>query len=578
MPRCCTAPLNGTIRGGATLRPWRAVMNIPPTGTLNLLAALNGGAGGASIGGFSVAGFADAEASVGFGPAGSVEVGGAADAAILGPLVAAYSQPPAVPAQSPRDQKREAQAIGAALAAVDENRLTDARDLLDDVLTRNRQSAGAYAAYGEVELRARNYAAAEAHLLRAASIDPASAYGERAADARELRQEDDAVVRRARQLLKSPDNRAKGIRLLAAVTDRSPGHVAARLELAEGQLSDGNAAGSLLQYQLAMSAADPAQLAQMERRLAELTEVAPRAVFVRRLLAETQLNLGRNQAARVTLAAAASLAEDPAALDDLQARVAVGLGRESLQYGDTTGALEQFQRAARLDPNAKYIDAALGEAYLLRGEQRARLGQRSAAVEDFRLAGRRLPADEPDLRDRSARGAYAVGAALKRRRSRDAGSAGAEVVALQAAVDIDPGNLRYRRELADSRFTLGDEFTAEGKLKDAAFAYQRAWQLQRGNSTYRSTAIAAFGRYGDDRLAHEDFDTAIQAYLDGYKVDQRSTPARQKLASGYNARGEHYLAQGEYDRALADFREAVKHDPQSDAYRANLDAARGQAE
>ncbi|MBK8914321.1 MAG: tetratricopeptide repeat protein [Phycisphaerales bacterium] len=546
------------------------------SGTLGLLAALNGaGGGGVSVGGFALAD-TSAAATGGpsvFGPAATVDLSAGATAP-LDPLIAAFGarSSTSAPIQSPRQRRAERLALAAIDESLGRGDLSDARRVATDALRGNEQSAALRAALGDIELKAGDYRSAESHFRRAASIAPEIGYERRAEDALLLREDDAVVLARATQRIRSAETRADGIRQLAALTERSPGNAEARISLAEGLLSDGNAAGSLLQFQLAISAADRDQLGRIETRLTELTRAAPKAVFVRSLVAETQIARGNHQQARATLKAASELSGDPAALHPLEARAIVGLAREALTRGDHGTALDLLTQADVLDRGVAG-HAVRGEAHLLRGERRARLGDRSTAVEDFRLAARHLPASAAELRNRAASGAFGVGSMLKRRRLAQGGSAGAEVVGLQAAFDMAPSNLTYRRQLADSRHALGVEYTAAGKLRDAAFAHRRAWELVRNEPTYRTAAIGAFHALGDDRIAHQDFDAAINAYTEAWRIDSRSQDTRSKLASGYNARGENHRAQQRFDLALRDFRLALQYDPENQTYRDNLDNA-----
>ncbi|QOJ14991.1 MAG: hypothetical protein HRU75_10185 [Planctomycetia bacterium] len=551
-------------------------MQVSAAGTLELLAALNG----ASAGGVSVGGFALADTSApaaggfsGFGPAATVDLSASA-VAPLDPLVAAYGarSSAAAPQQSPRQRRAERLALAAIDESLARGNAEEARRIATDALRGNERSAALWSSLGDIELKAGDYRRAESHFRRAASVAPEVGYDRRAEDAKLLRESDAVVLTRAAQRIRSPETRADGIRQLAVLTERSPTNAEARIALAEGLLSDGNAAGSLLQFQLAISSANRDQLERVETRLTELTRAAPKAVFLRSLIAEAQIARGNHQQARATLKAASELSSDPAALHPLEARAIAGQAREALSREDYGAALDLLAQADALDRGAAGRSIR-GEAHLLRGERRARLGDRSTAVEDFRLAARHLPATATDLRQRAAAGAFGVGSMLKRRRLAQAGSAGAEVVGLQAAFDMAPTNLTYRRQLADSRHALGVEYATAGKLRDAAYSHRRAWELVRNEPAYRTAAIGAFHALGDDRIAHQDFDAAIDAFTEAHRIDSRSQSVRAKLASGYNARGENHRAQQRFDLALRDFRLALQYDPQNQAYRDNLDNA-----
>lgn len=472
-------------------------------------------------------------------------------------------------------QQLEDDAVELAFEYINGGQYDDARETMEILLKENPTNSKAVYTLGYTELAARNYDEAEQLFLKAHAMDPTAGYDNDAQNARILRGSDSEVFQRATAMLRSPQHRDEGIRLLIALTERSPDDTAAHLTLGDALLDEGDGTNGLMQYNSAIRTADSNELDTIEEKLSELVADAPMAPFVRQLLGKVYLAQERWDEAVQTLTTAAGLADDPIPYERDLAKAYVGLGQERLGRGDLTGAFSALQRAKEYSPTGAEVKAALGEAYALRAEKNVQSRKYSAALTDFSQAADLLDAaGSRSVRERAARSAYALGRTVERKRIADGAEIGSEVTAYQAAYDLDSENTTYKQKLAEERNALGDQHKAAGNLKDAADAYRRAYNLYEKNATYRQNTIDALIAYGDDRVLHLSFDLAIDTYLEAFKMDQANGTSRQKLADGYNARGlDHKLWERNRD-AVQDFKNALKLFPDNATYQANYDSVK----
>jgi tetratricopeptide (TPR) repeat protein len=241
-----------------------------------------------------------------------------------------------------------------------------------------------------------------------------------------------------------------------------------------------------------------------------------------------------------------------------------------LSAENLAAAMSAFEAAIERDPTSELTRIGYAEGLFARGEQRNRMGAARQAVQDFAAAARQLSTvKNEDLAGRSAAGAYRAGLRLESQRIAAGGEIGDEVLAFQAAYDLDPENAGYKSKLAQTRNALG----AQNKYKDAAYAYKRAHDLYKTNMDYRDSTVAAFRQWGQESLTYRRFDDAIEAFRTAYRVQPSNTDARLELASAFNERGLEHLEAGRIAAALADFREAVHYDPDNDDYQQNLSQA-----
>ncbi len=539
------------------------------------MASLLGAMPGAGTPGETVSGGSD------FGPAALLSLGQGASSAssgvdytqLAGLAMQLHAQAP--PTISPKQAKQEKETIKQATALRVNGRFDDARSLLEDLLKKNPRNAVAVHGLGAIEMDQGHYVKAQRYFEKAHYMAPQYGFDQDATNARLLQKDDATVLKSARRLVAQPSTRDQGIRLLVALTKKSPSNAEARVLLAEKLVESGDAANGLTQYQLAISTAAEPQLRIIEAKLSALLKQAPEAAFLNNLLGQTQLKLGKHELAARTLARASQLAnQDPLYLAD-EALAQVALGRDAAARGDVNGAMRFFRAAEQLDPLGDEVKKGMVEGYVARAQWRMRMGDVSSAVDDFKVAATKLEAvDDDELKQSVAEGLYRAGLILERRREADGGEVGKEVVAFQAAYDLDPDNVTYASRLAATRATLGDQYLADGNYKEAAYAYKAAHELRPHDTGYRQSAIDAFLSYGDERAAIYDHTAAIDAYKEAYDLDKTNDKSKSRLAGAYNTRGVWYRSLGTdfYDEARADFLEALHLYPDNDEYQDNYDS------
>ncbi len=476
-------------------------------------------------------------------------------------------------ARSPDEQKADEAAVKQAFNYINRGQYDAARALMNDLLSENKTNAAAVQALGYADLGEGHYAEAEQLFLKAHALNPSAGYDNDARNARILQGDDDAVLARARSMVASSIQRDEGIRILITLTQRSPHNAGAHLALGDALLSAGEGPNGLLEFSSAIRNADHSQLTQLESRLEELAEQYSSSAFIRQLIGKTQLQQGRYEDAVVTLTRAMQMAESPIGYQETLAEARVGVGRQLLEQGDITGALASFEQAEELDPTGRDTQLALAEGYVARADQYARRGDYGAAATDYSTAADLLAKGQDEtLAKHAAAGAYAAGRGLEQARIAAGEEIDGEALAYQAAYDLDPDNLTYKRKLADTRNAIGDELYAAGEYEDAAHAYGRAHELFVYDRTYRQNTINAYVAYGDERLYNLNYTDAVEAYLAAFKVDTTDADTKQKLAGAYNARGLSYVEDEDYAQAAADFKSALLLFPDNAEYQANYDS------
>ena len=485
------------------------------------------------------------------------------------------ASPVAQMARSPDQKKADDAAVKQALDYTNGGQYVAARDVLNKLLSENPTEAAGVQALGNVELADGKYDQAEQLFLKANALDPTAGYDKDAANARVLRGDDATVLKTASAMVKAKDQRDDGIRILIALTSRSPDNVEAHLVLGDALLDTGDGNNGLMQYSTALLSAQGAQLDTIAQRLAAMADETPKSAFVRQLLGKAQLQQGHFDEALQSLTAAADLADDKVVYNTEIAKAYVGIGREKLQGGDLSGAIFSFEQAKDLSPTDKTVAAALAEGYVQRAGQNADRGDSKSALADYQRVADLLGATgDTTLQPRAADSAYALGLRLQRQRIAAGADIDSEVAAFQAAYDLNPDNTTYKRKLADARSALGDQYAADGELKDAAYAYQRAAQLFKYDTTYKQKTIDAFTAYADDRLANMNFTDAINMYQEAFKLDPQNATSKSKLAGAYNARGLDYKSTEDMDAAVKDFKAALRLFPDNADYQANYNSVK----
>lgn len=479
------------------------------------------------------------------------------------------------PSLSPAARRQEQQVLTYAAKLVESGRYRQAQTALQAFLDQHRSSGRTVRALGVVAMEQREYAKAERLFRQADFMLPERGYGDDAETAAVLQKDDAAVFRAAQGMLQSSDTAERGVSLLIGLTQRNPLHTEARIELAEALLRRQDAANALTQFRMALMTADEKQLTRLEGRLSELSEKAPKLAYLRRLVGQTQLRLGKAEKAAQTLAEATALADGDASYRAEEAPAHLAIGHEKLERGDIAGALASFETAQSLDFGSPEVREALGEAYLERGALCVRTGSVAAGIADLNTAAGKLrSSDDEALRKRLASIAFSAGVRLESAHLQQGEQIGDEETAFRIAFDMGGDNAVYRDKWAQLSSRIGDEFLAEERYEEAAEAYLRASALFPRNETYRESAVGALMLFGDEQLGLKEYDEAISAYQRAYELGQGEA-GRLKLAGAFNARGLHFLELQDLSQARRDFNRALYYDPGNTQYEENRTAAGG---
>jgi tetratricopeptide (TPR) repeat protein len=493
-------------------------------------------------------------------------------------LTSALNPPTAgLPTQevSPDDAKQAEKDITEAFKYIDAKDYAGARALANGILAKNKTNAAAYQVLGYADLGEKQFASAEQLFLKAHALDPTVGYDQDADNARLLQKDDRTVLARARSLVYMPGQRSEGIRLLISLTDRSPDNTDARLLLGDALLDDGDGNNGLMQFSAAVRTAKPEELRGVQTRLEQLVKEAPQASFVRTLMGKLALRQERYDDALTQFREAQRLSEDGGPTTDMAAAY-IGIGRQRLADGQLLSAMSNFEQAQELAPTNRDVKEALGEGYIRTAEVANKNHDYSTAANKLALAADTLGKyGSKDLRTRGAAAAYTAGRALQTARIAAGDDIDTEVLAFQAAYDLDKDSETYRDKLAETRNAIGDAYLADGKYESAAYAYRRAYQLDDSNDTYKQNTINAFIAYGDDRLYNLNYTQAVNAYKEAFKIDTDNTTSRGKLANAYTRRGADYEEQEDWRNAMKDYKEALHLLPDDATYQANYNRLRG---
>jgi tetratricopeptide (TPR) repeat protein len=490
-------------------------------------------------------------------------------ASVLNPTVSGVSSTP----RSDEQQKADDEAVKQALDYINAGETDKARELMNNLLAQNKTNAAAVQTLGQAELTDGRYQKAEQLFLKAHVLDPTAGYDKDAQNARTLQEDDATVLERARAMVATALRRNDGVRLLIALTKRTPGSAEAHMLLAEGLAQEKDEVNALLEYHTAIRTADPMQLAQIGSQLRAMADRHPDVAYIRQLIGKVELRQERYGDAVQTLTLANKLSGDQPQYEDDLSKAYVGLGRQRLADGDINAAMANFQQAQDLRPTELQVKEASAQGYVARAELRVQQLAYSDALADYQKAADLLgKSANKDLRERAAHGAYALGLQLQRQRVAAGGNVDGEVVAFQAAYDLDNKSTTYRHRLAETRAAMGDQYLADQNYKAAAYAYQRAHVLYKYDATYKQKTIDAFVAWGDQQALGLVYDTMIQAYGEAYKLDTTNVANKQKLAEAYNARGLDYRFFQKWKLAVADFKEALHLFPDNAGYQANYNA------
>lgn len=537
-------------------------MQISPSNQISVMNSLlsSGGSGGGTTTGTSLSSF---------GPSAILSLSGS-DSAISG----LYSQlgQSSIPSQSQQLSKSEVKALNAAFDLIEEGRLDDAKSALDDLVKKNRNNAAAVHGLGIIESAQNNHEDAEKLYRRADFLAPGRGYGDDAANAQILSKDDNTVFEEATKLSENANTRARSIQLLQSLTTRRPDHAQAKLLLAESMLAENDIVNSITAFSRALSVAGEDELKQIESRAEELAEMLPQAPQVQRLLGRAQLRLGKYDDALETLEKSAVLSETDTYVKGDKALAHVGIGREMLDKGDISRAMTHFNLARDIDPTGKQVRIARAEGLVASAERYTRYGNLEKAAAEYNAAAGALGSDGSEgFRNRIARNAYGTGLRIERKHLAAGEDIDAEALAFHTAYRLNKDNATYKRKLADTRNTIGDQFVEEGEYSKAIGSYKEAYKLYKNDTTYKNNLIDAGHLYGDELLSEKRYSEAIDVYRSAFEVDTGNTTSKTKLADAYSARGLDYYEKEKYLEALGDFKEALHLFPNDATYQANYD-------
>lgn len=475
-----------------------------------------------------------------------------------------------------KDIEIEEDAVKRALGFVDQKKYKAARFVLAEELKRNPGSGAVAYTQGIVEQAAGNYADAEDFYRKASYLAPELNSLVDAENVRALQGDDATALARVKRLLGSSDTKDGGLRLLVTLTDRSPNFTEARTLLAANLLKNGDPLNALLQYDRAVGTANNVELDELRETFEGLAKRAPDGAFIHKVLGKIQLKQGDSQTALETLHQATTLSSGDAAFLETEASAYVAVGREKLSDGDLRGALSDFDQAYTLNPSGDDVILARTEGRIANGEHLAKLGDLEGAIDQYNLVAIDAGHEGAEaLRERLGHDAYTVGRTLETRRIAAGADVGKELTAFQIAYDTDPENDVYRKKLAATRITLGDQYVADGDYKNAGGAYAAAAGLEPYNDDYRTKAIDAYTTYGLARLAVLDFAEALTSLRSAFNLDTQNTTSRQNLATGYNSAGVFYRDhESDKESAAGYFLEALHLYPDNAEYQANYDSVK----
>lgn len=509
-----------------------------------------------------------------FGPSSLLSFGDDPFIADMTSLVsAAYSTLASSRVAPVKTSKAEVAALNDAFDQMEAGQYDEARESLNGILSDNPRSGQAVQALGLIALAENDTEQAEKLFRRADFLAPNRGYATDAENARVLRQSDDEVLERARLLVSDSEQRGKGVELLMRLVDRSPGNAEAKLLLGEGLIATKRLTEGISHVLTAIDLGDETLVRRVQDQFAKLAKLAPKSPEYRGVLARTNIRLGDFKAALANLDEAERLAGEGEFFKADRVAAMVGIGREYLDRGDVTRAINTLREARRMDLSNGNAGAALGEALFAKAEKIRSAGNLGEAISLYDEAARMLGVNGSEsLRKRLAGRAYETGLRYEARNEAMGRDIDKEALAYQAAYSLDKENLAYKRKLAETRNAIGHQFLADENYASAAASYQRAYELYKNDATYKANVINAWRLRGDELLAQGQYDKAIDAYKSAYKVNTNDETSKLALAAAYNARGLDRQNRSRFIEAVRDFKEALRLAPGHSQYQTNYDA------
>jgi tetratricopeptide (TPR) repeat protein len=393
-------------------------------------------------------------------------------------------------AQNAADERYNEERNGVLTSAVgylDDGNPAEARTIAQGLLDEDGQDAAAAHIIGRSYLDEQDYEAAETYFARASALAPDSTrFSSDLNNTRLLKQSDDKVLEAASRLVRQPERRLEGIRLLSYLADRSPDNADAHMILGDALMDEGWAGASVASYRNALIAADESQLDQLTLRFRELTQEAPDAGVTHSLLGQALQKQGHYDEAMVELKRAAAIAPANMSYHYAVAGVYGDLGHEALEQRKPADAIRYYQEAIARDPTSEGLKSGLARAHLGMAKWWQSRGQDQKASTELNAARRRAPSDDEALNKDIASTFNLFGD-----RYRHAGDLSWAITSYERAFDLDSENLSYRRDLGMTYDAKGTELFDAGEFEAAESYYQKAVDLYPGSETYQAHLQAA---------------------------------------------------------------------------------------
>lgn len=423
----------------------------------------------------------------GFGPSSVVSLTSRAATAastILGASVngVATSLPPAVLQRQATRRNRDAVEASTALLNGENDK---AREVARRMLALDNQDADAY------HIMARSFQGdgdmkqAAFYFGKAAELDPGNErYASDQRNAQLLQQSDAAVIKAGRGLLKNPQTREDGLRLLTGLVSRT--------ESPTTLMALGDALFELEAKQQALSVyADAFVVAGGEdlRALLERADImvadSPEAAIAHQFRGRVLKKMERFDEAIAAFRSARSLDSTEAQYTLDLADALTARGQSRVATGDLLGARGDLEEARSMRPSFAEYKNNIVDVRLRLGQQWISRGALRTALTELDEAKFRLPSDSDELKRRLA-GLYAQLGNRYTSRGDHQTAAGT----LQKAYDLN-GSSFNKRSLGASRNTYGLELMAEEDYANAVVQFQAAVDLFPENAEYAANLAAA---------------------------------------------------------------------------------------
>ncbi|MFQ5494810.1 MAG: hypothetical protein ACE5EX_05465 [Phycisphaerae bacterium] len=429
---------------------------------------------------------------------------------------------------SPADKKRVA-TLQAAAARIEAGDIRGGRELAEGLVDRNHTDVAAIRLVARAFLSERDYRQAERQLARAATLAPNDGRIARERDIAALLQRNDGeVVAVARRMVKDPQRRGEGLRLLLHLTDRSPDNADAFLALADGFRDARMPQQVVGALQEALRVAGDTRINAVIQRANELVREYPRAGIAHNIL-----------------------------------------GRALAKADRVDQAVRELKTATDVAPFSFAYRRDLAEAHVLRARTRLDAGGAEAAALELDLA-RALDPSNPGLDDVIAR--------LEADRARKIIVRGHPEKALPAlakaaaSAGADPS---FRRILANLHLSVAEYFQNEGSDTQALSLFQKALELHPDSTVARRRVADVSHLEGLAALDAKDYDRAVEHLRLAYNTQRLSTDFGTDLARAYDLRGQQRLALGKTGEAIEDFKAGLAIDPTNASLTTNFSKAVG---